>query len=141
MPIGANPTRLITLEQAINYWVWSDAPAGVMIETLLDPATWQHVAPKLLAGSHLIVQPEGLPWEAELIVLDAGTGFAKVRLLRQTHLNEAGEVPAQVYVKWNGPKHRYAVFRKSDDVVLHYGCAAREDAETWARIHVKAMAA
>lgn len=141
MAHGPKPTRLFTIEQAIHNWVWKDAPADLTVEALSDPATWAHVVGQLIPGAHVTIQPEGLPWEAEVIVLSAGVGFAKTRLVRQTMLNEASGVPDGVYVKWNGPTHKYAVYRTADDVILHKGCAAIAEAEQWARTHVTAMAA
>lgn len=139
--MSAKPVQLFAIEQKITHWIWDKAPPNITLDDLLDPATWQHVQSKLLPGFHITVQPEGLPWEAELVVLDSGIGYAKVRLLRQTMLNEPGEVPATVYVRWNGPTHKYTIFRKADDVVLNHGHTAIADAEDWARRHVTAMAA
>lgn len=135
------PIRLFAIEQAIHHWVWKDAPANLTIEALLTDSIWAHVVQQLMPGAHVTVQPEGLPWEAELIVLGVGTGFAKVKLLHQHMLNEPGELPAGIVVKWNGPTHKYVVQREGDSEILKFGFAMTADAEEWARKHVRAMAA
>lgn len=145
MTTAVKPVRLITQETAFNILVWKDAPIEVTIEQLSEPAMWAHVSKGLTPGTHIIVQPAGLPWEAEFIVQSAGVGFAKVKLARHTMINgeHAGTVVdgAKTYVKWNGPANKYTVFRSSDDVALEKGFADREAAEEWAKRHVLALAA
>ena len=142
MATGSKPSRLFPIEGQITFWAWRDAPSELTVEALLDPPTWAHVSKTLVPGSHIIVQPEGLPWEAELIVLGSGTGFAKVKLVRITTLNgEDGQLPAGMEVKWKGPALKYAVLREADKEILKHGFAIKADAEAWARQHSLAMAA
>lgn len=136
------PTRLLPIETAIQTLVWKGAPADTSPEDLLVPTAWAHVAKALLPGSHIIVQPEGLAWEAELIVISSGGTFAKVRMIRLTELNGADKAQeGAIGVKWNGPKHRFVVFHTSDNSVIRTGFDDREAAETWAKAHQMAMAA
>jgi hypothetical protein len=146
--MSKQPTRLISIEQAISTWAWRDAPADLTRDDLMKPDTWAHVTRMLVPGSHVVVQPQGLPWEAEVIVLGAGVGFAKVKLIRFTELNEGEQeaensepLPDGLEVIWKGPSMKYAVVRSSDKEVLSKEHTVRADAEQWARNHAKAMAA
>jgi hypothetical protein len=145
--MSKQPTRLISVEQAIATWAWRDAPADLTRDDLLKPATWAHVHRTLVPGAHIIVQPQGLPWEAEVIVLGAGVGFAKVKLVRFNELNDeptdkaAPALPEGLEVIWKGPTAKYAVVRSSDKEILSKDHAVKADAEQWAHQHAKAMAA
>lgn len=142
-------------------WRVRDAAPTTTIETLLKPETWAHCARTFKQYDEIIVIPQGGPFRAHLIVMEAGQNFAKVRVLGVAMLNAttadyvptSGAVAANtelpdplpedspVGVKWNGPKHKYVAFRKADNEVLRPGFAIRAEAEDWARQHAAAMAA
>jgi hypothetical protein len=129
-------------------WDLKNAPADTTIDFLLKPETWAHHSGKLKTGDEIIVKPLGLPYRAHLIVMEAGKTFAKLRILTVTPLNDsmgatAAELPANapVEVKWNGPKDKYTVFRKSDSSKLQPGFAIKAEAVAWAIDHATAMAA
>lgn len=125
-------------------WRVRDASPATSIEDLLRPETWAHCARSFKQYDEIVVIPQGGPFRAHLIVMEAGPNFAKVRVLGVAMLNATEEAlpdEAPVGVKWNGPKHRFVVFRKSDNEVLRPGFAIKAEAEDWARQHVSAMAA
>jgi len=130
-------------------WRIREAPADTAVETLLKPETWSHCARSFKPYDEVIVIPQGGPYRAHLIVMDAGANFAKMRLLGVTLLNAGAAEPeseaalpddAPVEVSWKGPKLKYAVTRKADGERLRTGFAIKAEAEAWARTHLLAMA-
>lgn len=132
-----------------------DAASDTPVQELLKPETWAHHSGKLKPFDEIIVVPQGAPYRAHLFVVDAGKGFAKVRLLDVKLINAApAEVEAPdevepadplgdsdpVSVKWNGPNDKFTVFRRADNEKLRVGFAVKDDALAWARVHMKAMA-
>lgn len=150
-------SQLKSQEYSRTVWDIKDAPADTSVESLLKPETWRLAAAKLTIYDEIIVIPQGGPYRAHLIVMDKGKAFAKVRLLGVTLLNatanEYPEVPveviavselpddAPVLVKWNGPKDKFTVLRRSDNEKLRTGFAIKTEATAWAHQHITAMAA
>lgn len=139
------PTRLIPSEQTIIYWTSiGEFPNDTTTDHLCAPETWAHVARTLKPGAHIIVQPEGLPYEAEMVVIASGATFAKVKLIRCSELNgvikDLGEnIP--LVVKWNAGFKKFTVNRAGSNELVKGDFADKEAAETWAREHTAAMAA
>lgn len=148
------PTRPFLAAEVNNTWRFPDFPPETTIADLLKPETWAHCAGRYLKQyDEVIVIPQGGPFRAHLIIMEAGKNFAKMRLLDVKLLNateapEAVEAPATeslpdgapVFVKWNGPKDKFTVFRTSDKEKLRPGFAIKADADAWARTHLLAMA-
>lgn len=149
-------SRLVEASYGNTTWRITDVPPETNVATLLIPEIWAHCAKKLKQYDEVIVIPQGGPFRAHLIVMDRGDNFAKMRLLGVTLLNAAEsevEAPAPeaakpslpddapVFVKWNGPKDRFTVFRVSDRSKIRTGFAIRAEGEEWALGHIEAMAA
>ncbi len=149
--------QLMQTEQCNNLWRVKGAPADTSVESLLQSETWAHCSFKFAPYDEIVVVPEGGPYRAHLIVMDAGKNFAKLRLLGVILLNETSDatlrvpVPdalpealpadAPVEVKWNGPTDKYTVLRKGDGEKLKTGIAVKAEAIAWAMKHIASMAA
>ncbi len=133
-----------TLQAAGHYRQTWEAIVGsdVTVSDLEDPKFWQHVAARLTRMSIINVLCEDETWFAEVIVLNSGIGFAKVKVLRHVAFYEAGEQKAQdervdftTEVKYRGPAVRFSVVRLADGVVLRENFQTRPEAENWQRQH------
>jgi hypothetical protein len=143
------PTSAKLAEYTTPCYEFRDFPIDTPVASLLDPETWAHVAKRFRVGDEIMVKPQGLPYRAHLIVMDAGAVFAKVKLLTLVPLN-AGEASGDVqkssadgrpmYVKWNLGSKKYAIHRSSDNEKVHEGFAVKADAEAWAAKHTMALA-
>lgn len=116
---------------------------GATVDDFLRPDYWAHVANKLRRHDIIEIIPEDGSFFVELLVLNTGTGFAKVMLLREVQLeSEADEpLPSDIEVKWRGPHRKFSVIRKSDNEVLKDSFVERTGAEQWAREYERAVAA
>jgi hypothetical protein len=114
-------------------------PGDISLEDTLEPSFWSHInahtPPKLRQHDTIRVIPEDGSYFAELIVLQAGKGFAQVKLLRHLELDVSPEVSELrlVDVVWRGPAVKFAIERKKDGVRLKQGFTSRADAEMEAR--------
>jgi hypothetical protein len=118
-------------------------PEGVTADDVQQPEFWAHVATKLRRMDMIEVLAEDESYYAELLVMDAGVGFAKVKMLRFVELEAAGEsteANSAFKIEWKGIAKKYSVIRKSDSVTLRDGFTKKFDAETWVRGHASAMA-
>lgn len=105
-------------------------PTGATLEEALKADYWAHVAEKLRQHDTIRLIPEDGSYFAEALVLAAGRGFAKLKLLRHVALEEEpGEtVPEGLEVKWRGPHLRWSVIRRSDSTILKDRLAEKIDA-------------
>ncbi len=142
-------SQVMAAEHCNTVWRIRNAPPEITVKDLLKPDTWAHSAQKFAQYDEVIVVPQGAPYRAHLLVMEAGKNFAKMRLLGVAELNgqtDQAEDTAlgdgsPVGVKWNGPRHKFVVYRRSDNEVLKFGFAVKADAEDWARNHANLMAA
>jgi hypothetical protein len=139
-------TRNFSMKRSmVNEWYAKPEP-DTPLEAVLEPKYWAHCSAKLAPENTIIVIPEGAPWRAELMVLDAGRGFAKVVVLSFVEI-EAHEVTgdqptADEYdVRWAGPHAKWRVIRKSDKRVMIEERPTKQDGYLWIASHRKAMAA
>lgn len=135
-------------------WRVCNAAPETSVDDLLRPEAWAHTARMLKAHDEIVVVPQGAPYRAHLLVMEAGKNFAKMRLLSVVSLNDetllhedapaaAPSLPedAPLFVKWNGPADKFAVVRRSDGEKLNTGFAVKAEAESWASQHLAAMSA
>jgi len=114
------------------------------IEDLTREDYWSHVAMRLRQMDVIDVLAEDNSFYAELLVLQAGTGFAKVMLLREVKLDESltdEGADERFSLVWKGPHRKWAVMRNSDKEILRDTFVSKEQAHIWRRDHVKALAA
>ncbi len=114
---------------------------GITLAEVMDDAYWGNVASKLRVGDHIEIQPEGLTYHAELIVVDAGPVHAAVKLLSFVDLvNEApkpSQAPITAYVdlgKYTAERNGgwFRVVRDSDKEVMRSGFRTLKAAQDWA---------
>lgn len=123
--------------------VWRIRPEhGVTLKDVIDPAFWSHVAASLRPFDKIEVLADDGSYYAELLVINCGRLWAKVEVLGGKEFDkfkpEAED--ADFRVEWKGGA-KWCVIRLSDKVKLKEACETREEAETWLKSHVKAMAA
>jgi hypothetical protein len=154
MATNNRPTRATLAEHINSTWRFAQFAVDTTVEELLNPETWAHVASKFTQGDEIVVVPQGMPFRAHLIVVDAGKVEAKVRLIDVTPLNAAPAVePVEIaqnnslepdgpmFVKWNPGSKKYAIHRSTDKEKVHDGFAIKAESEAWAAQHALAMAA
>jgi hypothetical protein len=85
--------------------------AKTPIETVLQERYWAHVSVKLKRGDRIEVHAEDDAYFAELLVLDAGKLYAKVKLLSFSELygtlEESQRRAGDYWIDWRGPKDRW----------------------------------
>lgn len=117
--------------------------AGTELEQVLDPAYWANIT-QLKPGVRIWVMPDDERWYAELLVRQAGQGFAKVHVLRKGELDAIEIDPklsADFDIEWRGARIKHRIVRKKDAKVMKEGLATAEDAQAWIRDHARAVAA
>lgn len=119
-------------------------PGEVAMEDALKPEYWAHIGAKLKQHDVITIFPEDGSGFVEVIVLNAGRGFAKLRPIREVQFAEPGEDPvdedANLQVKWNGPHEKYVVIRRTDGEKLKTGLASKVDAQRWTLEYAAAQA-
>lgn len=136
------PARMKLAEYDRQDWV-ANAERGHTVEDCLEPGYWAHMAAQMGFGDHIEVRAEEGEWIAELLVVEVGTGYAKVMVRARYDLVQPDALPAVTpkhEVAWKGPQHRFAVIRLSDQVMVKAEFKTREDAAAWMREHERVIA-
>lgn len=130
--------------------LWEVTPeVGTPFEALLDPKYWAHVSAQFRRGARIEVLPPDNSYFAELLVIDAGKLFAKVKALRFVNLSEPVQpeqaveeksVAAGYEIKWAG-RAKWRVIRSEDRATLSDGHEERQKAADWLDGHLKQLAA
>jgi hypothetical protein len=114
-----------------NHWI-AVAPAGVTIETILQPEWWSSVATQLRIGDTVDVQNDSRDLWAKVLVRETSKTRVLVGLIQHVEfgaLVESFESAAH-RVRYTGPHGKWAVERISDGKIVRDGLDAKEDAET-----------
>lgn len=130
-------------EQARQDWV-VDAAEGTIVEDVLDPQYWAHVASQMQLYDRIEVLVETGEWMLELVCTGVGRNWAQVQILSRHDLTppvEAMSAAARYSVDWKGPARKFAVIRKSDSQIVQEGFANRNDANAWLSNHERVTAA
>ena len=111
-------------------------PVSCPVEDALAPEFWAHVSQHLRPFDRLELMAEDRTYVADLIVISAGRGYAKVKLLAMHELAENAEAldaeeaaDVDMIVKWGGPAGKWMVIRQKDKMKMRDGLATREDAQ------------
>lgn len=130
--------------------VWCAVPEkDTPFDALLDPQYWAHVSALIKRGDRIEILAIDSSYFAELLVLDAGRLFAKVKVLRHILLEQVvtaeqvetqSPIPEGYDVKW-ADRAKWRVTRKVDKATLHDGCETRADALVWLDEHLRKLAA
>lgn len=103
-------------------WVIT-VPPNVSIDDVQDSDFWAHVASKFQSLDKLEVRWEDHSQIANLRVLWAQHGVAKVKLINVEELDssviDAGSLEGSKYdIKWKGPVLKWSIIRKSDSHLI-----------------------
>ena len=119
-----------------NTWFF-DVPVGVTPDDLQEPKFWAHVSRKLRQCDKVECICEDFSWFAELMVGDAGLGFATMIELRRRDLREVtpsetgvGVLPGHS-VSYGGTHALWRVIRDVDKQVLKDKCTTKGEALQW----------
>ena len=104
-----------------------EAPAELSFDEVLKPSFWAHVASYLHQWDEIVVRPQGAPYMAKLVVVEAGHMFAKVALDRKIPLEVKDEDIATLNIEQIGNKFRV---RRGPDVMKD-NFTTKKDAERW----------
>lgn len=114
------PERVSLAEIARQDWVIT-AAAGTLIEDVMKPEYWSHIAPRLKPGDHIEVRVDTEEWLLELLVLETARSFTRVHLLKHHELGDWRDVEmktAQHKIDWKGTFLKWSVIRLSDSAVI-----------------------
>ncbi len=116
---------------------------GTTIEEVLAPEYWSHVGAKLRPCDDIIVHAEDMTWRLDLQVLSSGRNWAKVVVLQQYSfkVEALGQGDPGYFTKWRGPHSKFAVIRKSDNVVIRDKFDSDDLALAYLRDFIKTLAA
>jgi hypothetical protein len=121
-----------------------ELPHDRTLEEALEASAWAHAGMFLRPHDTIRLIPQIGRDYIVLLVLDAGRGFAKVKLLAhipdETNAVEETEPQSDLLVKWISPSLKFGVIRRSDNVRLKDGMENRRDAQRWADDHIAALA-
>lgn len=119
---------------------------GLTLSQVMDAAYWCNVASKLRAGDIVELQPEGLTYWAQLIVVDASPVHANVKLLHFVDLVNEEPKPEQAEIvgekdlgkfKVERTGRWFRVIRNGDGEVMKSGFPNMKAAETWASMNLQ----
>jgi len=112
---------------------------------ILNPAYWGNVAAQLGPFDRIEVRCEDGTWLSELLVLEVGRSYVRVKELNHHKLTTADVAQSQdavqsgFHVFWRGSHHKWSVKRLADNEVIHTGEPDKNAANTWVTEHVKAL--
>jgi hypothetical protein len=124
-----------TKHQKIREYV-IQPPFETVLDDLKDPAFWSHCCSYLRHGDVVGVYPEGLPWTAHVIVIDADNLGAKVKVMHFVDLTTQkalAESPNKSDYTLSRAGRWIRVVRRSDNEVMKSGFSDEEAAREWAK--------
>lgn len=130
------PSHLHDAEYARQSFMARPA-AGTPPVALLDPAWWAHVAARFTPGDRIEVLALDGSYDLELRVIGIGHNWLRVRVLRSWPeaaldvgaMSPDAVRPAEAFIEWGGPAHKWRTVRSRDKSVIAHGFETREAAE------------
>lgn len=125
-----------------TYMLW--VSPGTILEDVLEPTFWKHVAKRLVRADKIEVMPEDMAWRAVLIVRANSSLEAVVQPIAYDELGHAPDVSltASPYrVEFVNSERKWAVKRRDSNETLKDGIQTREEAERYAANHTRLIAA
>jgi hypothetical protein len=120
---------------------------GTTVDHLMDPIYWSHIASVLRPRTRIEAWAHDETWMAELIVLDCGRLYARVKLLHFHNLTEGisakvdENVDSPYFAKWMGDQGQWGVVRREDMALMIDGIQGRDaamiQANQMSRSHTK----
>lgn len=116
-----HPTRFGLAEDRRRDFVVT-AEDGTNIADVLNPGFWAHTATEMEDYSRVEVRIDTGEWLLELLVIEHGRNWARVKLLQKYDLVKAetsAEKPSlQHRVEYKGPHLKHCVVRNSDEAII-----------------------
>ena len=132
--VVVDPQRMQNAEYLRRDWVCT-AEEGTVVEDLLDPGYWSHVAGGLTMYDHIEVRIDSGEFLLELLVKSCGRNWAQVALLHQHDLTGkvvTGEAATDEFeAQFKGPLRKWCVIRKADNVALNEKMETKAQALDW----------
>lgn len=146
MPKAVSQAAFRQAEHEIMRWTLTVEP-GVVVEDTLASEFWVHVAKDMKPRHEVVVWAHDLSWRADLVVIDAGPLWAKVKILQRWDFEKilaAYSVPVPETADYE-IKHRasrkWCVMRLSDNKPVIEDLASKDDAALWLTNHLQKIAA
>ena len=99
----------------------ADVEQGISPTDVLNPAFWANVSAQLNPFDRIETRCEDGTWISELVVLEAGRSYARVKQLTHYSLSTAEVAQSQdaqlvgYQVFWRGHHHKWSVKRTADN--------------------------
>lgn len=129
-----SPNR-VQVGYAGHYWSTYQCVADEAhtAEDAQQPGYWAHVAAarRLRVNDVFEVRCETGEWMLDLIVIEAGLRFARVKLLRTVDVEQPSDQQStfsSVKVEYKGPVKKHCIIRKADRVIVKEGISSKSDA-------------
>jgi hypothetical protein len=139
-----HPACMQIAEQVRNHWSVT-IPNRATADDLKRAEFWAHLANMLRPRDRIEAESEDGSYVADCIVLDAGSNYARVTVLREYKLDvvepQSTAAPTDHKVEWSGRHTKFRVVRESDRKVIKDGFATRADANGWLAGYGKVLAA
>jgi len=136
-----SPNGLSVAEYKRRQW-FCEAADGVLLEDVMKPEFWAHVASKMTPFDRIEVVSVDGTWAADLMVIATGRTAAKVVSLHQYSFvggyADMSRVNTTHEVKHRGPR-RWSIIRIADSAVVKEDIATREDADRILADYLKAL--
>jgi len=141
------PSRLITIDKmrpaSGGFTTYSATPyAGTLVEEVLVPSYWKHVARKFKPNDEIRVVPEDGKWRALLYVAYATGNELFVQVIHHVTLSAIDPKKLRAggyHVEWIGSAAGWAVVRDSDGAHIGSKFPTEEAAAAFLASHVKVM--
>ena len=131
------PTRLALVEfaRASHHVTVENGVTKAMLE---KPDFWAHISELLKSGDHIEIVPKDRHFFAEVFVLAASSGWAKVKMLRYTTLikDTTKTKDENFQVEWNGTE-KWRVLE--GDEILTKDHETKELALAWLKEHKRKL--
>ena len=118
-----------------NFTHFAQLEDQVNREHLLRPEFWSHIAGKVLKGDMIHARNDSFTFWAEMLVIDVGSGFVKVHILRWEDIEKADHTDAGTSddydILFKGSERLHVVSRKSDGIVVQEKLRTKNDAVAW----------
>lgn len=141
--IKLTPNRRQQTEYTNTSWTVT-AEEKTPYSRVLEPDYWSNAFSGMRPYDTIRVIAEDGAYFAELLVVDCGHGWVKVKELTKIELSEVknDKINTGDYeVAWKGPHHKWCVIRSSDNHLLKKELKSKEAGLSWITEYNKAMAA
>ena len=135
-------SRLRPLEAAQRFW-FADAPAGVGLETVMQPHYWAHHARVIQPDDMIRARCEDGSWAADLWVMFVDPGEVRVAVYHYVELDAPTDVSSKsdlYQIKWQGPGAQFAVVNTATGATIKNRLYPKSEALKYLQNHLKQVA-